>query len=183
MIRLKGSKKSWGFIAKIFHWLMAFLILMQISFGINLHFIINSEAKDNLIHFHKVFGTFILCLIFLRLIWRFYNTKPLHKEVSFFHRLTSTLVHILLYALVFIIPIQGMIITWLGGSDVLMFGFIKLPRLIEENFILYDTFVSYHFFMTIVLLSLFFLHLIGAFYHYIKSNKNNVWRSMSLTDY
>ena len=89
----------------------------------------------------------------------------------------------MLYALVFIIPIQGMIITWLGGSDVLMFGFIKLPRLIEENFILYDTFVSYHFFMTIVLLSLFFLHLLGAIYHYFKSNKNNVWRSMSMKDY
>ena len=92
MENLKGSNYSWGLVAKIFHWTLAVFILSQISFGINLHFMDPSRIKGELIHFHKIFGTFILFLIFLRLAWKFYNPSPSHEGLSFFHKISSKII-------------------------------------------------------------------------------------------
>ena len=37
MTNFKASQNSWGLIAKIFHWLLAILLIWQIFTGINLH--------------------------------------------------------------------------------------------------------------------------------------------------
>ena len=65
MIHLKGSQNSWGLVAKTLHWVMAVFILLQVFFGINLHFMNVSSEKGELIHFHKIFGTIILFLIIM----------------------------------------------------------------------------------------------------------------------
>ena len=138
MENLKGSNYSWGLVAKIFLWTLAVFILSQILFGINLHFMDPSRVKGELIHFHKIFGTFILFLIFLRLAWKFYNPSPSHESLSLFHKISSKIIQILMYIFLILIPIQGMLLTWVSGADVLLLGIVKLPRLIEEDFILHS---------------------------------------------
>ena len=155
---LKGSKNSWGLIAKVFHWIMAVFIITQIFIGINLHYLNASLFKGELIYFHKVFGTIILLLIFLRLLWKFYNPSPFHRDLSLFHKVASNLVHIILYCLIFLIPIQGMFLTWASGSDVLFLGIIKIPRLIEEDFVLHEKILLLHFRMTMLLILTFLVH-------------------------
>ena len=44
-----------------------------------------------------------------------------------------------MYIFLILIPIQGMLLTWVSGSDVILLGIIKLPRLIEEDFILHKS--------------------------------------------
>ena len=181
MIHLKGSQNSWGLVAKILHWVMAVFILLQIFFGINLHFMNASSEKGELIHFHKIFGTIILFLIFFRLAWKFYNPRPSRNDLNTIHRISSNFVHIILYLLIIIIPIQGMMITWTGGSDVIFLGLFTLPRLVEEDLIMYDNFVNAHFFMTMILCSVFSIHLLGSLVHVIiYKDKYNVWRSMNI---
>ena len=177
---LKGNKESWGVLAKIFHWSMAIFVIFQICIGINLHYLHASIFKGELIFYHKIIGTFILALIFFRLFWKFLNNSPNHQKLNIYHKIISNIVHILLYTLLIIIPIQGMILTWLGGGDVLFLGLFKLPRLIEEDFILYEEVLSYHFMMTILITILFFIHLSATLLHiFIYKDKYNVWRSMS----
>ena len=181
MENLRGSNNSWGLIAKLFHWLVAIFILLQIFFGINLHFMNPSSTKGDLIHYHKIFGTLIILIVFLRLAWKFYNPSPNHNKLSFLHIIGSKIVHILLYLLIIILPIQGMFLTWVAGSDVLLLGLIKLPRLIEEDFILHEEYLNIHFWMTITLLFLFFIHLSASIIHiFIYKDKYNVWGSMKL---
>ena len=109
MENFRGSNYSWGLVAKIFHWTLAVFILSQISFGINLHFTDPSRVKGELIHFHKIFGTIILFLVFLRLAWKFYNPSPSHESLSFFHKISSKIIQILMYIFLILIPIQGML--------------------------------------------------------------------------
>ena len=179
MENLKGSNYSWGLVAKIFHWTLAVFILLQILFGINLHFMDPSRVKGELIHFHKIFGTFILFLIFLRLAWKFYNPSPSHKGLSFFHKISSKIIQVLMYILLILIPIQGMLLTWVSGSDVILLGIIKLPRLIEEDFILHSQYMDVHYAMTITLFTLFLIHLSASMLHiFYYKDKYNVWKSM-----
>lgn len=181
MENLKGSNNSWGLIAKVFHWALAIFILSQIFFGINLHFMSPTGLKGDLIHFHKIFGTIILFLIFLRLSWKFYNPYPPHNELNLFHKLGSKFIHGLLYLLLFLLPIQGMFLTWVSGSDVIFLGLIKLPRLIEEDFILHEEYLTFHFRMTMVLLVGFFIHLSGTLFHiFFYKDKYKVWESMKI---
>ena len=181
MINLKGSQNSWGLVAKTFHWVMAAFILLQVFFGINLHFMNTSSEKGELIYFHKIFGTIILFLIFCRLAWKFYNPRPSRNDLNIIHRISSKFVHIILYLLIIVIPIQGMMITWTGGSDVIFLGLLTLPKLVEEDFFMYDTYVNAHFFMTMMLCIIFSFHLLGSLFHVMfYKDKYNVWRSMNI---
>ena len=76
MTNFKASQNSWGLIAKIFHWLLAILLIWQIFTGINLHNMEFSPAKIGFIGIHKIIGTFIFTIVVLRLVWKFFNSKP-----------------------------------------------------------------------------------------------------------
>ena len=127
----KGTENSWGLVAKLFHWIIAILVFIQIADGINLHFMEFSMQKSSFIDIHKIIGSLILILVFLRLVWRFYNSQPSNDNVPFMHVVLSKFVHVILYILMIWIPIQGMLLTWTGGYDVSILGLFNLPRLVE----------------------------------------------------
>ena len=175
----KGSNGSWGLVAKIFHWLVALLIIWQLFTGFSLSKLEFSPQKIIFIEFHKIFGTFILVIILLRLAWRIYNTPPSNKDLPKFHRIISTIIHNILYFLVIFITIQGTLMTQVGGFEVKLFGLITIPPLISENLDIYPTFKSFHFTLWIILLSTFIIHLVGGLYHCYSGDKYGVWKRMS----
>jgi cytochrome b561 len=175
----KGSDNSWGLIAKIFHWLVGLLIIWQLFTGFNLSILEFSPQKIALIEIHKIFGTFILVFILLRLVWRFYNTTPSNENLPLLHRLISTIIHNLMYILVIITTIQGLLMTQVGGFDIKLLGLITVPRLIAENLDIYPVFKSFHYFLWLLLFITFLIHLIGGFYHRFSGDKYGVWKRMS----
>ena len=176
---LKGSKNSWGLVAKIFHWLVASLILWQLFTGFNLSTLEFSLDKIALIEAHKIFGTIILTMILIRLAWRIYNTAPSNKELPKFHRITSIIVHNFLYILVIFTTIQGTLMTQIGGFEVKLLGLITVPSLISQNLDMYPVFKKFHYVLWIILFSTFIAHLIGGLYHRFSGDKYGVWQRMS----
>ena len=176
---LKSSDNSWGLVAKIFHWIVALLIIWQLFTGFNLSILDFSPQKIIFIELHKIFGTFILVFILLRLTWRIYNTAPSNKELPKLHRIISAVVHNFLYILVIITTIQGTLMTQVGGFDVQLLGLIAIPRLITENLDMYPTFKSFHYNLWMILLATFLIHLIGGIYHRLSGDKYGVWKRMS----
>ena len=65
---LKASPDSYGLIAKLFHWVLALVILWQLFTGINLNQMEPSVEKGQFIWFHQITGTFLFCGIALRLL-------------------------------------------------------------------------------------------------------------------
>ncbi len=130
---------------------------------------------------HKFFGTVVFSLVVLRLIWKYiFNTHPKYENIPLFHKLVSNLVHFILYGLVILIPIQGTFMTWLEGGDVYLLGLIKIPPLIEENFILYPEALTIHYYSALILTAVFSLHITAALYHrFIIKDKYGVWKRMS----
>jgi len=180
MTNFKASQNSWGLIAKIFHWLLAILLIWQIFTGINLHNMEFSPAKIGFIGIHKIIGTFIFTIVVLRLVWKFFNSKPNVSNLPKFHRYASSIIHTLLYVLVIWIPFQGTIMTQAGGFDVQLLGIITIPKFIETNIEMYPTFVQFHYQSMIALIVVFGIHLSAGLYHrLINSDKYGVWNRMS----
>jgi cytochrome b561 len=176
----KGSENSWGLVAKLFHWVIAILVFFQVAAGINLHFMEFSMQKDSFIEIHKIFGSSLLILVFLRLMWRFYNSKPSNKDIPVMHVVVSKIVHIILYTLMILIPIQGMLMTWTGGYDVSILGLFNLPRLVEENLMIYDQFKNFHYYFALLLTFTFIIHLSAGLYHrFFAADKYGIWKRMS----
>ena len=175
----KGSENSWGLVAKLFHWIVAILIILQLFTGFNLSTLEFSPQKIFLIEIHKIFGTFILVFILLRLCWRIYNNTPSNKNLPKFHRIVSSIVHNILYFLVILTTIQGMLMSQAGGFDVKLLGLVKIPSLISENLDIYPTFKSFHYTLWILLLLTFIIHLIAGIYHRVSGDTYGVWQRMS----
>ena len=175
----KGSKNSWGLVAKIFHWVVALLVIWQLFTGFNLSTLEFSPQKIAFIELHKIFGTFILIFILIRLGWRFYNTSPSNKDLPKIHRIISSVIHNLLYIIVIFTTIQGTLMTQAGGFDVKLLGLITIPRLITENLDLYPVFKDIHYTLWMILLGTFVIHLIGGIYHRFSGDKYGVWQRMS----
>ena len=175
----KSSEFSWGLIAKIFHWIVAILVIWQLFTGFNLSTLEFSPQKIVFIELHKIFGTIIFIFILIRLGWRFYNISPSNKHLPKSHRIISTIVHNLLYFLVIITTIQGTLMTQIGGFDVKLLGLITVPRLITENLDLYPIAKSIHYSLWLLLLSTFIIHLIGGLYHRFSGDKYGVWQRIS----
>ena len=180
MVYFKGTKTSWGLIAKLFHWSIALLLFWQVATGISLHNMEFSPLKIGIIDSHKFFGTVIFTLVVMRLLWRFFNTHPKYTNIPSHHKIISSLVHLGLYFLVIFIPIQGTYMTWVGGGDVFLLGLIKIPALVEMDFFLYDTALTVHYYSALSLTGLFSVHMLAALYHrFWIGDPYGVWNRMS----
>ena len=89
------------------------------------------------------------------------------------------IVHNFLYFLVIVTTIQGTLMSQAGGFDVKLLGLITVPRLIAENLNMYPSFKSFHYFLWMLLLTTFVIHLIGGIYHRFSGDKFGVWKRMS----
>ena len=63
MRSIKATQNSWGLVAKIFHWVLALLLIWQIFTGFNLHNMEFSPNKIGLIGIHKIIGTTIFTIV------------------------------------------------------------------------------------------------------------------------
>ena len=178
---LKASPDSYGLIAKLFHWVLALVILWQLFTGINLNQMEPSVEKGQFIWIHQITGTFLFCGIALRLLWKFYNRPVFEDSLPKRHRVVLKILQSLLYLICLWLPLQGSMMTWAGGFDVYLVGMIKIPAVIAENKALYPSFVSIHLASSVLLLTLSLIHMGAGLYHgYVIKDRYNVWRRMAL---
>src|SRR5260221_10839188 len=73
---LRNASDSWGAPAKVFHWVVAALILAQIALGLMAANWRVSPTKIELFFWHKSTGMLILALVGLRILWRLPHPPP-----------------------------------------------------------------------------------------------------------
>src|SRR5262245_42323109 len=109
---LRNTLDAWGAPAKLFHWMMAALILAQFALGIAAVSWRISPTKLELFVWHKSFGMLILALVALRLAWRLANMTPaLPAGMPAWESFGARASHALLYALMIALPATGWIIN------------------------------------------------------------------------
>src|SRR5947208_15984708 len=123
---------QYGTTAKIFHWLIVALLVVQYPIGWLLPDL-HGDMKPPIMTFHVSFGILILILIVLRLAWRL--THPVAPESSLppWQRLSSEAVHWLLYVLVLATTFTGWLFASFRGWSMSFFYILPMPMLAAGN--------------------------------------------------
>ncbi len=124
---------NYGTTAKIFHWLIVALLAVQYPIGWLMPDLHRNQQPGAAMTFHVSFGITILMIIILRFVWRL--THPVEPESSLprWQRLSSEVVHWLLYALVLGTTVTGWLFASFRGWSLSYFYLVPLPMLAGEN--------------------------------------------------
>ncbi|MEY4593008.1 MAG: hypothetical protein RIR18_1903 [Pseudomonadota bacterium] len=121
-------------LAKWLHWLMAGLLIGLLALGVFMHDLPLSPQKLQLYSWHKWAGVTAFLLVTFRLIWRVLHRPPALPE-SMPKRLQQAahLGHLVLYVLMFAIPLSGWLMSSAKGFQTVYFGLLPIPDLLGKD--------------------------------------------------
>ncbi len=176
---LTDTKKHFGSITKILHWLIALVIFSL--FGVGLWMVeltYYSPYYKTVPDLHRSIGVVVGICMFLRLVWRLFNQTPEPvKGLPKWQTHIAHIVHLLLYLLVFLICFSGYLISTADGRSVSVFGLIDIPATITSIDNQEDIAGLLHFYFAVAIIGLAVLHATAALKHHF-INKNETLKRM-----
>ena len=127
------ARLQYGTTAKIFHWLIVALLLVQYLIGWLMPDLHRNMKPGAPMTFHVSIGIVILTLIVLRFAWRLSHPVAPESSLLPWQRLSSEAVHWLLYALVLATTITGWLFASFRGWSMQFFYLAPMPMLASEN--------------------------------------------------
>ena len=169
-MRLTNSLTEYGSISKIFHWLSAAVLLIQIPLGFYLVDLDFSEKRLTIESIHVILGLSIFYLTLLRLIYKLFNPTPsLGNNIFPGQRLIAKLNHILLYLSILVITTSGALKKLFNGEMLDLFLF---DIEIKDNFELAEIFYDIHILSNYTLIALISLHIFAVIVHKLLFKEN-----------
>jgi cytochrome b561 len=165
---LRNTTRRWGALAQLLHWVVVLCIIAQFTLAFLFDDLPAGSRKLTLLARHKSIGITILMLALLRVLWRWSNqqTPPLPATLKPYERRLARLTHVLLYVLLFAVPLSGWLMSSARGFPVSWFGFFTLPDLVPKNRALYEVLVTTHGVLAWSLGVVAVLHLLAALKHH-----------------
>ena len=149
------------------HWLIALLILATLPLGVYMSNLPLSPDKLKFYSWHKWIGITVLMLAVLRLLWRARHLPPsLPDPTPRWQRHTSHAVHLLLYILLFTVPLSGWTMNSAKGIQTVWFGVLPLPDLVGKDKALGDLLTTLHQGLNLVLAALIAAHVAATVKHH-----------------
>lgn len=163
---LKNTPQTFGSIAKMVHWVMAFLIIGMLGVGLTMVEMPPSPLKMTVYGVHKSTGVLVLCLVILRLLWRFMNPVPsLPHTLHPWHHRVAKLSSVALYLLMFLMPISGFVMSDAAGYPVTFYNLYTLPHVFAKNLDVSQAAKTVHAYAGFGFVGILVLHGGAAFYH------------------
>lgn len=155
--------------AIVLHWLIALLIIGTFTLGLVMTDIPGlTPAKLRYFSWHKWAGVTVLLLAALRLLWRLGNRPPAYAdELPAWQRGASRGLHLLLYVLMFAVPLSGYFYSLASNVPVVYFGLFQLPVLIGPDPALKAVLKDVHYWLNMLLALLVGLHVAAALKHWL----------------
>jgi cytochrome b561 len=147
------------------HWIMAACILAMFFIGVGMVSTIAPKYLP-LIAIHKTLGTAILVLALVRLGVRARAGAPaLPADLPNAMKLAAHLSHYAFYALMILMPLIGWAMLSAARYPVLVWGGLRLPRIVPANPDLYALLWNAHVYLAFAFYGLVLLHLAAALFH------------------
>lgn len=164
-MRARNTPDSYGAIARLLHWSVVLLIILQYVLAESAHDLPDGTEKLQLILRHKSFGVLILLLVLARIAWKVANKGLPVPAGSPGLRKAAAAGHGILYLLLLAVPLSGWAMSASAGYPVSFFGLFELPALVAENHELHEALEELHegLFVTLVVVSVG--HVLAALYH------------------
>ena len=151
----------------VLHWLLAGLILIQFSIGLDMVSIPKGldENRSFWFNLHKSLGICIAALVFYRLFLRIRLgvLKPLNSMRPWEQLLSSTN-HFLLYFCMILMPLSGIFGSLFSKYKLNFFG-VPLPKLIDHNILIKELLSQIHQVTSYLFIFLISIHVLAALKH------------------
>ncbi|MEM1298261.1 MAG: cytochrome b [Pseudomonadota bacterium] len=114
---IRNSIESWGWLARLLHWVMALLIIGLVSVGLYMVQVLGDDSDALLLRYeltqtHKSFGFVAFVLALIRIGWRWANPTPTLPDMPVLAKAAAHGGHLALYICMLALPISG----WLMAS-------------------------------------------------------------------
>jgi cytochrome b561 len=159
-----AQHRPFTILSRILHWTMAAMILAMLFIGIAM---VGSLADYHwLISIHKPLGILVLVLVSIRLVNRLLNPPPpLPDGMPGWQRFAAHGSHVVLYALMFAVPLVGWAMLSAARYPVVLYGPLQLPPIVPKDPELFAALRMTHTALTLVLFATFLGHLSAALMH------------------
>lgn len=162
---MNTAPTSFSLPARLLHWLMALLILAMLFIGAGMVASV-SERHQVLVQIHKPLGIAILVLAIIRLIVRFtHRVPPLPSDLPAWQRLVAHLSHVMLYALMLLMPLIGWGMLSAGGYPVMLGESLRLPAILPASPLAFAVLRAAHTYLAYLLFLTILAHLGAALFH------------------
>lgn len=158
--------KRYSGVAIAFHWLLALVIVGAFGVGLYMVDLPFSMNRLKLYNWHKWAGVAILSLSALRLLWRLSHRPPADLPAPAWQQRASHVVHGLLYALFFAVPLAGWAYSSAAGFPIVWFGVLPLPDFVAPDKALAETLKLAHKLFAYGLAALVLAHVAAALKHH-----------------
>jgi cytochrome b561 len=159
---MSASQARFSGVSRLLHWVMAVAILAMLFIGIGMVASV-SERYEVLVAVHRPLGIAILILVVIRLANRLLNPAPaLPATMPSVMRLAATASHILLYALMFVLPLVGWGMLSAARYPIVLAGGLQLPPILPHDIALYAWLRPLHTDLAYLLFATFLAHLGAA---------------------
>ena len=166
----KNTITKYGLISKIFHWLSAALLIVQIPLGFYLVDLDFGDERLEIEKIHVIIGLTIFYLVILRLLNNFFNPTPKIDPSKFLgQKLLAKTNHLLLYLAILSITVSGILKKLFNGETLNLF-FREIA--LKENFELADQFYDIHIFSNYSVVILVTIHILAVIFHKVFFNEN-----------
>lgn len=164
-----NTARSYGVVARTFHWLTALIILTAIPLGLIANRLPMEEIdrKVQLFSLHKTLGVAAFAVALLRILWALGQTRPapLHPERRAETALAET-VHWVLYISMLAVPLAG----WIEHAATTGFAPILWPLgqslpFVPKSEAVAHTMATVHWIFAWLLMGSIALHILGAVKH------------------
>ncbi|QBR84068.1 cytochrome b [Legionella israelensis] len=174
----KNKNLTYSPMSKLFHWLIAFIVIMMLSFSFFLDSV-PEKYRSFAFMIHKSFGITVLFLMLFRFVWVHISGKPpLPDNIPDWQRFMSRFVQYSLYLLLILMPLSGWIMSVAANKPPSYFGLFILPFPgIGSDKALAKWMNQTHEILAWVIITFVALHVIAALKHHF-IDKNNVLRRM-----
>lgn len=162
----EGGPARFGTVARLFHWLIAFMVLVQIPAGIAMTSEPLAGLADPIFVLHKGLGGVLLVLVFARLLWRLGHPPPPHPD--FMPRIEQRLAratHIAIYAVLVVMVVSGYVRTVGDDYPIELLDAIGIPPLIPFMPELAAVMLVVHQFAVFALVALVAVHIAMVVQH------------------
>ena len=149
------------------HWFIALLIFAAFPLGVYMHELPLSPDKLRLYSYHKWIGITVFMLAVIRLYWRATHRPPaLPVDMPGWEKFAAHATHYALYALIFIIPLSGWLMSSAKGFQTVWFGVLPLPDLVGKDKELGELLLEVHKLLNFLLFALLLGHVGAALKHH-----------------
>jgi cytochrome b561 len=143
-------------VQRLLHWVMAVMIVTMLFIGVGM---VSTVAPRywTLVSIHRPLGIAILVLVVVRIVVRLASgAPPLPADLPGWQAFAAKASHVVLYALMVVMPLIGWSMLSAGGYPIVLYGSIHLPPIAPHSdslhAVLWDAHVvlAYVFFLTIL---------------------------------